>query len=411
MVTKKCTHVTAALAAAVLLAATPAAADEARAAEEAAAPAASPAPELASEREPAPRPPAPKPAEVAPAVHHEPIASARAGEPLTVRATIDGPHLVKSVYVVYRTGGKWFTVRLLRSGDVDHAGKIPAEHVQGARFGYAIEMEKLDGTRAAVFASRDELQPVVLHDDPTDERERWLLDRLGGRRSLTSATFELVRFGTTEGKTALPCAANQPDCPEGESRVPTVDDQYWRVEGSYTYRLLRTVHEFGFRVGVVRGKSLVDVAQHDASKFDVGLNYAGANVRFRIADIVYADLQTLGSVTEIGFSVGAGAAVVLGDPFAFHFTLGWQTTGFTRDTYFGTRFYSRLDLPVTSRITVAPSIEVTDMPHAGDFGVRLLADGGFVLGKGFTLWLRGGYQARISRSGGPAAGATLQFGF
>ena len=63
------------------------------------------------------------------------------------------------------------------------------------------------------------------------------------------------------------------------------------------------------------------------------------------------------------------------------------------------------------KITVAPSIEVTDMPHAGDFGVRLLADGGFVLGKGFTLWLRGGYQARISRSGGPAAGATLQFGF
>jgi hypothetical protein len=51
------------------------------------------------------------------------------------------------------------------------------------------------------------------------------------------------------------------------------------------------------------------------------------------------------------------------------------------------------------------------MPHAGDFGVRLLADAGFVLGRGFTLWVRGGYQARISRSGGPAAGATLQFGF
>ena len=47
-------------------------------------------------------------------------------------------------------------------------------------------------------------------------------------------------------------------------------------------------------------------------------------------------------------------------------------------------------------------------------GVRripILDDAGFVLGRGFTLWVRGGYQARISRSGGPAAGATLQFGF
>jgi hypothetical protein len=262
-----------------------------------------------------------------------------------------------------------------------------------------------------VFASRTDLQPVVVHEDTSDERERWLLDRVGGRRSVASVSAELVRFGTTEGKSALPCAAGQENCPLGESRTPRVDDQYWKVEASYTFRPLRTIHEFGFRAGVVRGRSVVNVAEYNDDKFDVGLNYAGANVRFRIADIFYTDLETLGSVTEIGFSVGAGAAVVLGDPTAFKLTVGWQTIGFTRDTYFGTRFYTRLDLPVTARVTLAPNIEVTDMPHADEFGVRLLADGGFVLGKGFTLWLRGGYQARISRSGGPAVGATVQFGF
>lgn len=395
MVTKKCTHVATALAAALLFAAAPAAADDPPSADD-------PSPAAKVTRSP----------EAGPAVHHAPISSATEDEPLTVTATIDAPHLVKGAYVVYRAKDRWLSLRLLRSGEEgEYAGVIPAEHVKGPRLGYAIELERMDGAREPVFASRAELHPVLVHDDPTDERERWLLDRLGGRRSVVSATGELVRFGTTVGKFALPCAANQEDCPVGSTRVPTVDDQYWRVDASYTYRPLRTVSEFGFRLGVVRGRSLVDVQEYDDDKLDVGLNYAGANVRFRVVDIFHTDFEVLGSVTEIGFSMGAGAAVVLGDPFGLKFTLGWQTIGFTNQTYFGTRFYTRLDLPATSRITLAPNIEVTDMPHAGDFGVRLLADAGFVLGRGFTLWVRGGYQARISRSGGPAAGATLQFGF
>src|SRR5262249_1679932 len=137
----------------------------------------------------------------------------------------------------------------------------------------------------------------------------------------------------------------------------------------------------------------------------------GANVRFRVADIFHMEFEALGSVTEIGFSMGGGAALLFGDPLGLHFTAGWQTIGFTKLTYFGTRFYTRLDLPVSDRITLAPGGEVTAMPHADRFGVRLLPDAGFVLGRGFSLWVRGGYQARISQSGGPAAGATVQYGF
>ncbi len=33
------------------------------------------------------------------------------------------------------------------------------------------------------------------------------------------------------------------------------------------------------------------------------------------------------------------------------------------------------------------------------------------VGHGFSLGLRGGYQARVSRSGGPTVGATVQLGF
>jgi hypothetical protein len=276
MVTKKCTHVATALAAALLFAAAPAAADDPPSADD-----------------PSPAAKVTRPPEAGPAVHHAPISSATEDEPLTVTATIDAPHLVKGAYVVYRAKDRWLSLRLLRSGEEgEYAGVIPAEHVKGPRLGYAIELERMDGAREPVFASRAELHPVLVHDDPTDERERWLLDRLGGRRSVVSATGELVRFGTTVGKFALPCAANQEDCPVGSTRVPTVDDQYWRVDASYTYRPLRTVSEFGFRLGVVRGRSLVDLSGvRRPTRYDVGLNYAGANVRFRLADILHADLE------------------------------------------------------------------------------------------------------------------------
>lgn len=404
MVTRKCTHSAVALAAALLFAAVPARADD----DSEAAPVPSQEPAQARSREPAQaRSQDPSRA----VVHHAPISSATGGQKIEVSATIEMPYLVRGVHVVYRTSGKWYTVRLLRSEESAYTGEIPADHVKTSGLVYAIEAEGQNGEREPIFASRSDPHPVFVHEDTTDERERWLLERVDGRRSVVSVTGELVRFGTTQGRQALPCAEGQQNCPVGSSRVPQVDDQYWRAEASYTYRPLRAVSEFGFRLGVVRGRSLVDVQEYNDDSFDVGLNYAGANVRFRLASILHTDLELLGSVTEIGFSTGAGAAVVLGDPLAFKFTLGWQTIGFTRETYFGTRFYTRLDLPLTTRITLAPNIEVTDMPHAGDFGVRLLADGGFVIGKGFTLWIRGGYQARISRSGGPAVGATVQYGF
>lgn len=417
MVTSNRAPLAAALAAAALFLAAPIASADPAAGQGA-------LPKLSDERAPVARPaassppapgvaptPAPAPQVLGPEVHHAPVASAKAGESLLIRASIERPHLLKMAYVIYKTEGKWFTLKLLRTSEEDYAGTIPAEHVRAPGLGYAIEMEYEGGTRAAVFASRDELQPIVVHDDAADERERWLLDRLSQRRSVASITGEYVNFGTTDGDHPIACSKAQEGCKNGQITPTNVQDQYWRAEGSYTYRPLRAVSEFGFRLGVVRGRSLVDLETYDPKKYDVGLNYAGANVRFRLASIFHADLEFLGSVTEIGFSAGAGAAVIFGDPLATKFTLGWQTIGFTSQTYFGTRFYTRLDIPAGSRVTIAPSVEVTDMPHAESFGVRLLADAGFVVGRGFSVWVRGGYQARISRSGGPALGATAQLAF
>ena len=71
-----------------------------------------------------------------------------------------------------------------------------------------------------------------------------------------------------------------------------MNDQYWRMEAGYTYRPLGTVAEFSMRGGVVRGTSLVQQDTYDPSKYNVGLNYGAATVRFRLADAWHLELAS-----------------------------------------------------------------------------------------------------------------------
>jgi hypothetical protein len=86
-------------------------------------------------------------------------------------------------------------------------------------------------------------------------REESLLAGLGARRFVVEASGEYVYFGTT---TAQVCPGA---CASSGASQPLVSksiaDQYWRTEASFTYRLLRTVSEFGIRGGVYRGTSVV----------------------------------------------------------------------------------------------------------------------------------------------------------
>ncbi|MEP7127186.1 MAG: hypothetical protein ABJE95_40000, partial [Byssovorax sp.] len=62
-------------------------------------------------------------------------------------------------------------------------------------------------------------------------------------------------------------------------------------------------------------------------------------------------------------------------------------------------------------LRISPMIEVTDMPHADSFGVRLLTDATLEIIHGFSASVRAGYQARRSTSGGVALGTTLGLAF
>jgi hypothetical protein len=334
-----------------------------------------------------------------PRFHHAPVSVAEAHQPLAVRAEIDHPELVRRVLLVYRLGDEpgFRSIEFLRASDGPYVAIIPEEEVNWPSITYAIELERTDGKREAVFATRAAPHRVLVPEDLMDIRERALYERHAGRRSLFAGSFEYVSFGKSRVDPAI-----------GDGDV---SDYYWRAEGSYTYRPFRIVSEFGVRAGVLRGKAPVPVrelapGQSEQERYDVGLNYGGPRVRFRATDIVHLDGELVVGVTEVGFSWGGGGAILIGDAYGAKLTLGFESL-----EIFGTRLYSRMDLVAGAGVTVAPMIEVSDMPSADKFGVRLLGEVAVDVGQGFGVALRGGYQARVSTSGGPSVGATLSYAF
>jgi len=350
--------------------------------------------------------PSEEPAKAAPSlampkVHHAPASMATAHQTLSVRADIEHPHLVKRALLVFRSGAdsKLQEVELLRASDGPYLAEVPAENVRWPSLSYAIELELLSGQRVAAFASRSEPFTVQVPEDLMDVRERALDQRLGGRRSVFAATGEYVDFGRSKVS------------PNPGGKV-SVRDRYFRLEGSYTYRPLRLVTEFSIRLGLVRGTAPVlgdrelPKGRSERERFDVGLNYGAPTVRFRFHDQVHFEAELLSSITEQGFAVGTGSALLLGDPYGNKLTFGFETI---QD--FGSRFYARMDVTATDRVILGPVIEVTNMPSAEDYGVRLLGELALDMGGGFATALRGGYQARLATSGGPSAGATLSYAF
>lgn len=348
---------------------------------------------------PAQKPPAPSRA--APRLHHPPRSVARAHRALTVTASIEHPELVKRAVLVYRTSARAVPreVAFRRGVPADYVAEIPKGELTPPWLEYTIELEALDGTRSAVFATRADMHRVHVPDDLDDARERALDERLSGRRSVFFASGEYVNFGTS--------VVN-----DGEAGDVRVRDNYFRIEGGYTYRPLRFVAEFSLRAGIVRGRSPVPFSERTApgkdpdERFDVGLNYGAPTVRLRLHDFTHLEAELLTSVTEVGFSAGTGAALLLGDPYGSKLTLGFETI-----KTFGTRFFSRMDVIATRAVRLAPVIEITNMPHADDYGVRLIGEVDVEVAGGFGFSLRGGYQARVFTEGGFGAGLGARYAF
>jgi hypothetical protein len=307
---------------------------------------------------------------------------------------MENPDTIRKAWLVYSDGGGAVKeVEFRRAENGPYAAQIvdPA----GLTVGYSIELELVDGRRVPGFASREAMHEVQVQETEEVLQEKASLGQVGGRRSVVSSSFEYVHFGsvTTE-------VMNE----AGTLERRAISDRYYRIEAGYTYRALGTIAEFGIRGGVVRGRAVVP-GQTDPAKFDVGLNYGAPTIRLRALEGLHLEGTLLTSVTEVGFSTGGGAAVLLGNPYGNRLTVGFESI-----QTFGTRFYSRLDLRVGG-VSIAPIVEITDMPHADRYGVRLLTELTLPLYEGLQASARLGYQARDADSGGLSAGLTLSHAF
>lgn len=337
-----------------------------------------------------------------PRLLHAPLSVAEAHERILIYADIIDPQLLKRAVVVYRIGTAQDdrAVELRRSSKyAGYVAEIPAKDVVTPSLAYTIELECSDGSRLAAFATRSAMHQVAVGENYLDLREQALGARLSGRRSVISTEAEYVSFGESEGFLYSPSGGL-------ESR--TLQDQYYRVEGSFTYRPLRFVTEFSSRVGVLRGQSPVPWASADrgTGAFDVGLDYIAQSVRLRIVDPLHVDVEGLTGLTEEGFRLGALSRILIGDPYGSKLVIGVQGI-----QGFGVRFWSRVDISAHERLLVSPVIEATNWPHADAYGVRLSMELAFEVGAGVGLVVGGGYQARQSTSGGPSAGLALRYSF
>ncbi len=344
----------------------------------------------------------PEPADdepVEPEVHHTPPLTHLETTPLEISVAITHHERVARALLVHRKrpSDPPRVVVLRRGSGGSYRGSVPSARVARPALYYSIELELDDGTRREVFASRSAPHRVQILEDAGAVVERERLARLDGRRSQVEARGEYVSFGTS-GATVL-----EGDVP----RRVAVDDRYWRVEGAYRYRMLGFVAHLGMRAGVLRGRAPVAPSERpDAEdRFEVGLDYAAPEVRFRLHDAVYADVALYASLSEAGFGFGGGGALLVGDPARTHLALGFhgiEGAGFSAQT--------RLALAPLAWLSIAPAVELTNLPSAEAFGVRLLGDVAVTFG-GFTIGARGGYQAREATSGGPTAGGTVAYAF
>jgi hypothetical protein len=327
-------------------------------------------------------------------VHHAPKATVPANTDVDINVEISRPDLSRRVFLVYRDGNAVNELPFDRLGGGNSTGflaTIPGAHVHG-QLAYAIEVENLDGSRSPAFATREDMHPVYVMGDAADAREQALLDRNDHRRNVLMASGEYVHFGASDVSTVDP-NTKQPS-------TSTVRDEYWRADAAYTYRFLRVVDEFGIRFGVVRG------TQPTANPTKVGLNYGAPRLRLRANDWLYIDGEFLTSVTEVGFAVGAGGAFLIGDPFGVRLHLGVEGV-----QVFGVRTYARFDVPAGRRVLLSPTIEITNMPHADDVGMRLTVDMKVDVGKGFSVIARAGYMARKFTDVGYGGGLSTAYAF
>ena len=266
-------------------------------------------------------------------VHVAPITT-EPGEPIPLEAMIDAPFSEK-LTVRWRAIGetKWEDVQFERSSAGGWFASIPAADVRGVE--YYIRGTDAAGVEIAHFASAS--SPHVVRVDPSlfDRLEGLDLDRLQNRRNEISLDVIAHDFG------------NRYD----------LRDRFIRGELTYSYKLLRQLHEITFGFGSITGRTPTSEDPTVAMDVLKGSRYGFGKVRLRAHPSVFVDARVGLGVTHENFEAQGAAAITFGKPWRSCVQVGGEMIG-----DLGPSAWVRLQWDTAPPLLMGASIVRTDLP-------------------------------------------------
>jgi hypothetical protein len=322
-------------------------------------------------------------------VRHVPPGDASAGKQLELvaEAAATTPTLV--AHVRMHGTNAYNPIELVRKDDSHWVAVVPAASVAPPGLDYY-----LVAGDEPVFASPQWPHTMAVRSTPEDERRGRDLMRIRNRRSKVNATFEWVEYGR-------------------KSYLGTrLDDNYYRFEGDFSYRLLAYPLE-EIRVGgtYMLGHTIAAVDHMcptpEPCEESAGIKAGWFELGLAAVEGVRLDARMIAMATAEGFAVGGRGEARLGPREASHVAVGAE---YLADT--GASGFFRLGWGTVPKLPMAATVEITNLPASHrDTGVRLYYDIAREVSPGVRLGFRVGYAARTQSVAGftGGAGASVEF--
>jgi hypothetical protein len=267
-------------------------------------------------------------------VHVAPITT-EPGKPIELEAMIDAP-FAEQLSVRWRPVGEaqWQDAPFERSSAGGWFASLPTPDVRGVE--YYIRGKDASGAEIEHFASA--ASPHVVRVDPTlfDRLEDLDVERLQGRRNSIAIDVTAHNFGNRYG----------------------ISDQFIRTEATYSYKLLRQLHEITFGFGSITGRTPMDKSP-DSMDLLKGVRYGFGELRVRFHPSVFLDGRLGLGVSQEAF-VGTGRGqLTFGKP--------WRSCVQVGGEYFGDLKGSgwvRLQWDTAPPFLMAASVVRTNLPGA-----------------------------------------------
>ena len=312
-------------------------------------------------------------------VRHVPPSEATAGAELRLIAVIDDAWVERGLVARYRwigSSGEYASAPFRRSSAGGFYAVIPAAAVKRPGLAYYIE-----GAQAARphFASPGEPHVVRVEREPKSAWVEQELHRLDGRRYSVRVDTHLQDFGGDSG-----------------------DDRLFRGELDWTYRLIGALYSIHLGFGAVEAKTPVEMGTDRR-----GYRYGYGGLRFRLYDSVWLDGRALIGMSDVGFSPGGGAQLILGDDWRTCVKLGGEIS-----EALSYRAWITLQWDTVPGFLMSATATTTDEPRAEfDTGAAVLYEIRYPLSPAVTIGGKLSYSSRGNRPGGFGGGLGTELNF